>query len=316
MNKYFWIATLCVLLLGCQPSSETLTIDQDIVDSKPDSKSEALQVFTSSSALLESLTDDAWRTLSSDNTLVMSLDSGEVIIELADIFAPEHVANIKTLVTEKYFDGNYIIRSQDNYVAQWGDPEELNSNPSEASFKSIGSAAQTLDLEFYRDVSQVPFTKILSRDAYADEVGFTQGLPTAVNPQGAYLTHCYGMVGVARGNEANSGNATGLYAVTGHSPRHLDLNVTLVGKVWMGMEHLSSLPRGKGVLGFYTSIDEATRIQSVAFLDPSRVIEVMRTDTPEFSRYVELRTTRNEEWFVEATGKIELCNVLVPVRER
>jgi hypothetical protein len=41
----------------------------------------------------------------------------------------------------------------------------------------------------------------------------------------------------------------------------------------------------------------------------------MRTDTPEFSRYVELRTTLDEEWFVEPTGNIELCNVLVPVRE-
>jgi hypothetical protein len=93
MNKYLWIATWCFLLLGCQPSPEPLTIAQDIVESKPDSKNEALQVFTSSSALLESLTDHAWRPLSPDNTLVMSLDSGEVIIELADIFAPEHVAN-------------------------------------------------------------------------------------------------------------------------------------------------------------------------------------------------------------------------------
>ena len=44
------------------------------------------------------------------------------MIELAPEFAPNHVKNIKALVAEKYFDGLQILRAQDNYVVQWGDP--------------------------------------------------------------------------------------------------------------------------------------------------------------------------------------------------
>ena len=39
-------------------------------------------------------------------------------------------------------------------------------------------------------------------------------------------------------------------------PRHLDKNVTLVGRVIKGMELLSSLPRGTGDLGFFENQDE------------------------------------------------------------
>ena len=65
-----------------------------------------------------------WRKPDPANLLYMQLESGTVVIELAPAFAPNTVANIKTLVREKYFDGLAVIRSQDNYVAQWGDPAE------------------------------------------------------------------------------------------------------------------------------------------------------------------------------------------------
>ncbi|GAA6139817.1 peptidylprolyl isomerase [Arenicella sp. 4NH20-0111] len=275
----------------------------------------ALDKYKSSADLIQSLPASAWRSLSPDNTIVMSLPTGEVVIELAPDFAPNHVANIKTLVAEKYFDGTAVIRSQDNYVAQWGDTTDVSDSNPDSKPKSIGSAVEKVEVEFFRNKSDVPFNAIVSRDAYADEVGFTRGLPTSVTSKGAYLSHCYGMVGVSRGMPTDSGNGSGLYAITGHAPRHLDLNVTLVGKVWIGMEHLSSLPRGKGSLGFYTTAEKYVPIEAVEFLKPTRKIEVLKTNTPEFSRFVELRTTRNEDWFIESTGKIELCNVWVPVRE-
>ncbi len=274
-----------------------------------------LEEFQSSSDLVAALPDSAWRELSAENTLVMTLPSGEVVIELVQDFAPKHVANIKTLVAEKYFDNTAVIRSQDNYVAQWGDTTDVSDDNPGVKPKPLGSAVINLDVEFFEPVPHIPFAQIQSRDAYAEQVGFTRGMPTASNGKQAWLSHCYGMVGVSRGNEANSGNGSGLYAVTGHAPRHLDLNVTLVGKVWLGMEHLASLPRGKGSLGFYTAPEQYVAIEAVRFLSPERSIEVMKTDTPEFNRFVALRTTRNEAWFLEPTGKIELCNVWVPVRE-
>jgi peptidylprolyl isomerase len=47
-----------------------------------------------------------------------------VFIELAPQFAPLHFANIVTLVREHYFDSLAILRAQDNFVVQWGDPDE------------------------------------------------------------------------------------------------------------------------------------------------------------------------------------------------
>ncbi len=275
---------------------------------------DALSDLKSSAELVAQLPESAWRRLMPDNTLVMTLPSGELVIELVEGFAPKHVENIKLLAKEKYFDGTSVIRSQDNYVAQWGDTSDINEDEASAKAKPLGSAKKNIEVEFFQPLANTAFTKIVSRDAYAKTVGFTNGMPTASDGDKAWLTHCYGMVGVSRGMDTDSGNGSGLYAVTGHAPRHLDLNVTLVGKAWLGMEHLSSLSRGKGPLGFYSDPDQYVPISSVRFLDKDREIKVMRTDTPEFQKFVELRTHRNEDWFIEPTGKIELCNVAVPVR--
>src|ERR1700683_2502934 len=70
-----------------------------------------------------------WRPLDPDNTLYVELPGGRVVIELAPRFAPLHVANIKTLVRARYFDSLSIIRVQDNYVAQWGDPDNRHPVP-------------------------------------------------------------------------------------------------------------------------------------------------------------------------------------------
>ena len=90
----------------------------------------------------------------------------------------------------------------------------------------------------------------------------------AANPKTgrAWLTHCYSMVGAARGNETDSSDGSGLYTVIGHAPRTLDLNITNVGRVVMGMERLSALPRGTGTLGFYVKPEERTPIQRVRVL--------------------------------------------------
>ena len=73
-------------------------------------------------AVMDALTESDWRRPDPANLLYMRLPHGEIILELAPGFAPENVTNIKLLVTEKYFDNLAIIRSQDNYVVQWGDP--------------------------------------------------------------------------------------------------------------------------------------------------------------------------------------------------
>jgi peptidylprolyl isomerase len=127
------------------------------------------------------------------------------------------------------------------------------------------------------------------------------------------------MLGVGRGMEPGSGTGAELYVVTGHSPRHLDRNVVLVGRVVQGMELLSTLPRGTGSLGFYESAEEYVPIESIRFASDVAVAErirlsILRTDTDTFSDLVEARRYRAEDWFVDPTNKISLCNVPIPVR--
>jgi len=256
---------------------------------------------------------DVWRTPDADNLMVMQLDSGTVVIELAPQMAPQNVANIRTLAKEGYYDGLAVIRSQDNYVVQWGDP---GADSEEA--KSIGSAATTVAAEFYREREDLNVTLVDSTDAYAAEVGFTSGFPVAMDADRAWLAHCYGMVGVSRGMGPDSGNGSSLYVVTGHAPRHLDKNITLVGRVLSGIEVLSVLPRGTGDLGFYESVEELTPIRRVQMRSETpglADLQVMRTDSQPFLEYVNKRTHRQNEWFVDPTGKIELCNLHPPVRQ-
>jgi hypothetical protein len=116
-----------------------------------------------------------WRALDPENTLYLELATGRVVIELAPEFAPRHVANVKALAREHYYDGLAIIRAQDNYVVQWGDP---NAEKPELARK-IHKAQRTLPAEFDRPIhpakgdgenggKNVFFTRLPDGDVYAD----------------------------------------------------------------------------------------------------------------------------------------------------
>jgi peptidylprolyl isomerase len=255
-----------------------------------------------------------WRAVDPQNTLYVELPTGRVIIELDPEFAPHHAANIAALAREGYFDGLAIVRSQDNYVVQWADPDGK---------RPIKSASRQLAAEFERTSRGVTFTPLVDPDTYAPEVGFSNGFPVARDPKfgRAWLVHCYGMVGAGRDNDVDSGGGTELYVVTGHAPRHLDRNVTLVGRVLQGMELLSALPRGTGALGFYEKAEQRVPLQSVhiaADVPPAQrtELEVLRTDTPTFTAYVEARRNRREEWFKVPAGHVDVCNVPIVTRPR
>ena len=253
-----------------------------------------------------------WRALDAKRTLYLDLDSGRVIIELTPDFAPQHVANILALVREHYFDGLAFMRAQDNYVVQWGDADGK---------RAIHNAKKTLTAEFARPAQGLAFTRLPDPDTFAPQVGFSNGFAAARDPatNTAWLTHCYGAVGAGRDDDADSGGGTELYAVIGHSPRHLDRNVTLVGRVVKGMEILSTLKRGPGAMGFYEKPEERTPIRSVRVLEDvpqseRTPLEVMRTDTPTFTALVNARRNRTEGWFKYQAGHIDVCNVPLPTR--
>jgi peptidylprolyl isomerase len=228
------------------------------------------------------------------------------------------VANLKALVRERYFDGLAIVRSQDDYVVQWGDPAAADTERR----RPVGDAKQSLQAEFsVAATPELPFTTLPDGDVYAPEVGFSDGFPAARSPESgrAWLTHCYAALGVGRADAPDSGSGAELYVVIGHAPRHLDRNTTVLGRVVHGVERLSTLPRGTGPLGFYETPEERVPIVSIRVAadlpEAERTpLERLRTDTDTFEAFVESRRNRRESWFAEPAGRVDVCNVPLPVR--
>jgi len=267
--------------------------------------------------LLDASAPSDWRTPDADDLLYMEIPGGRVVIELAPDFAPEHVANIRALARGHFWDGLSIYRSQDNFVVQFGDPTD-----DEAARKPLGEAREHLPAEFTRPAHGLPFDVLPDSDGYAPQVGFVDGFPAGRDPATgeAWLAHCYGTLGAGRDVAADSSTGAELYVVIGQSPRQLDRNITVVGRVLQGMELLSTIRRGPEPMGFYEDPALRTPIVSIRLAsevpEAERVpLQVLRTDTPLFERLVEMRRNRDDGWYKVPAGHIDLCNVPLPVRE-
>lgn len=263
-----------------------------------------------------------WVAIDPADLMVMDLgphDDGNarrVVIQLMPApFSQDWVGNIRKLAAARWWDGTSVYRVQDNYVVQWGDvteekaPTEGLKAVSESEYSVSGHLTLLTELD-------APDGQRM--DPYAPFAGWDEGWPLAGDDQRIWPVHCYGMVGVARDLES-TGTGSDLYVVIGQAPRQLDRNIALVGRVIEGVEHLSSLPRGKGELGFYDD-DEAERrvpILSVRIgaeaLDLPR-FEYLSTESDSFAAYAHSRANRQDEFYKVPAGGVDICNVPVPIR--
>ncbi|UNK57641.1 peptidylprolyl isomerase [Pseudoxanthomonas daejeonensis] len=296
--------TLRPLLLACALSATALAAT-------------AAAPYRSMQQILDASPAGDWRTPDPANTLYMELDAGRVVIELAPGFAPQHVANIRTLAREGFWDGTSIYRVQDNFVAQFGDADADDA----AKARSLGSAKRKLPAEFERDATGLAFDRLPDSDGWSPQVGFVDGFAAGRDPatDKAWLAHCYGVVGAGRNLDADSSIGAELYVVIGQSPRQLDRNITQVGRVIQGIELLSALPRGPEPMGFYAEAAQRTPIRAVHLAseipEGERTrLQLLRTGTQTFNDVVEARRNRRDDFYKRPAGHIDLCNVPLPVR--
>lgn len=80
-----------------------------------------------------------------ENTLVMNLEYGQVIINLRPDLAPKHVARIRKLASSGFYDGVIFHRVIDGFMAQTGDPTGTGR----------GGSGQNIPAEF----SKEPFVR-------------------------------------------------------------------------------------------------------------------------------------------------------------
>lgn len=272
----------------------------------------------SAKEIIDAAPASAWRDLDPANTLYMELPTGRVIVELAPGFAPEHVANIKTMARGGFWDGLSIYRSQDNFVVQFGDADgddKAKAKPFPAGTK------QHLPAEFTRSDKGVHFDRLPDIDGWAPQVGFVDGMPAAHDPKTgkAWITHCYGVLGAGRSNPPDSSIGAELYVVIGQAPRALDHQLSVVGRVVKGMELLSTIPRGPDPMGFYEKPEQRAPIVSIKLASDvpqaqRTPLQLLRTDSQAFIDATEARRNRVDDFYTVPAGHIDLCNVALPVR--
>jgi peptidylprolyl isomerase len=263
-------------------------------------------------SVLAATPDADWATVDPNDLLLIDLaDGGRVVIQLADDFAPVHVANIRKLAAAHWYDGLAIERVQDNYVVQWGDPD--GKKPLPAGIVTPAPA------EYERPAAGLPFTPLPYADTYAAKVGVSRGLPVGEGGGKAWLTHCYAMVGVGRDLNPDTGTGAELYAVIGQPPRHLDRNIAVVGRVLQGIDALAALPRGTADMGFYADPKQRVgivRAQIAADLpaDKRPRVQVLRETSASYRRWVHAKANRQDTFFVRPAGALDVCNATSPVR--
>ena len=297
-----------------------------------------------------------WIAIAPSDLLVMDLGPDargkprRVVIQLMPApFSQGWIGNIRKLAAAHWWDGTSVNRVQDNYVVQWGDATEKKALP--AGLVTVPENEYVVSDKVSRQTTAGGKTAILlskeeadrrlkrfeqarkvdifgqsfssGTDSYAPNVAFESGWPigfsSAEVPDVRWPVHCYGMVGVGRNMSPDTGSGAELYTVIGHAPRHLDRNIAVVGRVVSGIEHLSSLPRGTGALGFYEDAAERVPIASIQLASALPAVErpkfeYLSTDSDSFGRYVDARANRRDPFFIKPAGGADICNIPVPIR--
>lgn len=144
-----------------------------------------------------------------ENTIIITLTGGEVVIALLPDVAPLHTARMKELARAGHYDNVSFHRVIDGFMAQTGDVEhanmEKNYNPGRAG--TGGSEMPDLTAEF----SKVP--------------------------------HARGSLGAARSSSPNSANSQ--FFISFKDNDFLNGQYTVYGNVMSGMEHVDAIAKGE-----------------------------------------------------------------------
>ena len=148
-------------------------------------------------------------TQAKENIMIMKTKYGEVLIELYNEIAPNHVERFKKLVNEKKYDGVVFHRVIEGFMAQVGDVQFGNSNLESYDLKRAGTGG-----------SEYPDLKAEFSD----------------------IPHERGILSMARSADPNSANSQ--FFICFKDAPFLDRQYTVFGKVIEGMEFVDKIKRG------------------------------------------------------------------------
>lgn len=254
-----------------------------------------------------------WRQVDPENLVFIELPAGTVTIELNPVFAPETVAQFRDLVRDRFYDGLGFYRVIDGFVAQGGDGSDLG----ELSDKP------TIKAEFEREwEDDLPWQFAQEPDLFAPQTGFIDGFPVArdASSERVWLTHCPGMVAMARNNDKDS-SRTDFYIVIGQAPRYLDRNMNVFGRVVDGMAAVQRIERGpENNNGIFRDETRISRMRSVRLAsdipeNERRDVYVADTSSAGFADLLDSRRVRKQAFFHRRPPEVlDVCQVPVGSR--
>lgn len=273
----------------------------------------SLMACTSAQTEEQASTAPEWRKVEADNLLVMTLEDGDVIIELNNDFAPGHVAQIRDLTGKKAYDGHTFYRVIDGFVAQGGLDDDNIPDDDIPRLKN----------ENDRPISDASFTPLGNEDLFASQVGHIDGFPAARDEELGleWLLHCPGAMAMARDEAPDTGSAD--FYIVLDAQRYLDRNLTIFGRVLSGMEYIQALKRGKREIesGVIQPPERGDTILSMRLASqmPEETRpewEVMNTNTETFEAFKTAKRVRNEPFFYRHPPEVlDICSFSVPARQ-
>jgi len=179
-----------------------------------------------------------WYAVPAEHLVTFNTHYGDVVIALHPTLAPQHVARFASLIKAGFYDNQYFYRVVEGFVAQAG------SNDTHDSTGFPPSLLSPLRAEFIVPISDEVHI-VETNDMFAPATGFLDGFAVGVDSKRKEMwgVHCPGTVAFARNSEKDTASAE-LYIVIGQAPRHLDRNMSVIGRVVKGMTALQQLPRG------------------------------------------------------------------------
>jgi len=255
-------------------------------------------------------TANKWRALDNDKTVLLTLPHGKVVIELAPQFSPKHVEQFIKLTKAGHYNGNKFYRVIDGFVAQGG-PED--GSPQDKLVPQLKIEGDFSTNEHWQ------FTKVQDKDLFAEQTGFKDGFPLAHNPseKKAWLTHCPGIIAMARENTPDSATSH-FYIVNGQAPRYLDRIMTIFGRVVYGMNNVQAITRTSVIEGDspVAKKDHTPMVSMQMMSDVPKEqqihIEVENTDHPNFSEMIVKRKKRENAFFYKKPPPVlDICQTPV-----
>lgn len=257
--------------------------------------------------------EEAWRTVDPQNLLVIDTKYGDIGVELYPEIAPKHVAQIKVLAKQGFYDDVVFHRVIDGFMNQTGDGTNGDGTGD--------STLPDIEAEFtFRRGAEMPFTLVTAKKIGEGEigVGFYKSLQIASQPTAqamftkdnkvdAFGLHCKGVTSMARTNDPNSANSQ--FFLMRAQAEHLDTQYSIWGNTVMGYDLLE-----KPLVGTIGDVpgwipDRMNKVEIAADMadDERPTVQVLRTDHPAFSNW--LKTQKN------ADGSFpNVCDLSVPTR--